>query len=84
MSFEAKFLESEQPGDYEPIIDALSTGGYNVIITVGSPMGNAMASKAKQYPDIKFGAGRNRVQSLFVIEFRNKRTIVTLRDTVDR
>ncbi len=54
MGFQAKFLESEQSGDYEPIIDALATGGYNVIITVGSPMGNAMASKAKQYPDIKF------------------------------
>ena len=28
--------------------------GYNVIITVGSPMGDATALKAKQYPDIKF------------------------------
>ena len=54
MGFQAKFLESRQPSDYEINIDALATEGYNVIITVGSPMGDATALKAKQYPDIKF------------------------------
>src|SRR5687767_10926143 len=54
MGFQAKFLESRQPSDYEMNIDALATEGYNVIITVGSPMGDATALKAKQYPDIKF------------------------------
>ena len=54
MGFQAKFLESRQPADYETNIDELATEGYNVIITVGSPMGDATALKAKQYPDIKF------------------------------
>jgi basic membrane protein A len=54
MGFQAKFIESGQPSDYETNIDALAAEGYNVIITVGSPMGDATALKAKQYPDIKF------------------------------
>jgi basic membrane protein A len=54
MGFEAKFIESKQPTDYEKNIDALATEGYNVIVTVGSPMGDATALKAKEYPNIKF------------------------------
>jgi basic membrane protein A and related proteins len=54
MGFQAKFLESRQPSDYETNIDALAAEGYNVIITVGSLMGDATALKARQYPDIKF------------------------------
>jgi basic membrane protein A and related proteins len=54
MGFQAKFLESKQPSDYETNIDALAAEGYNVIITVGSLMGDATALKAKQYPNIKF------------------------------
>jgi basic membrane protein A len=54
MGFQAKFLESRQPTDYEKNIDALATEGYNVILTVGSLMGDATALKAKQYPNIKF------------------------------
>ena len=54
MGFQAKFLESRQPSDYEMNIDALAAEGYNVIITVGPLMGDATALKAKQYPDIKF------------------------------
>ena len=54
MGFQAKFIESKQPTDYEKNIDALATEGYNVIITVGSLMGDATALKAKQYPNIKF------------------------------
>jgi basic membrane protein A len=54
MGFQAKFLESSQPGDYEKNIDAFAAEGTNVILTVGSPMGDATALKAKQYPNIKF------------------------------
>ena len=54
MGFQAKFLESRQPTDYEMNIDELATEGYNVIITVGPLMGGATALKAKQYPNIKF------------------------------
>jgi basic membrane protein A len=54
MGFQAKFIESKQPTDYEKNIDAFATEGYNVIITVGSLMGDATALKAKQYPNITF------------------------------
>jgi basic membrane protein A and related proteins len=54
MGFQAKLIESSQPTDYETNIDALATEGYNVIITVGSLMGDATALKARQYPNIKF------------------------------
>jgi basic membrane protein A len=54
MGFQAKFLESMQPSDYETNIDALAAEGCNIIITVGPLMGNATALKAKQYPGIKF------------------------------
>jgi basic membrane protein A len=54
MGLQMKFLESMQPTDYETNIDALAAEGYNVIITVGSPMGDATVLKAKQFPDIKF------------------------------
>jgi basic membrane protein A len=67
MGFQAKFLESRQPSDYEKNIDALATEGYNVIITVGSliapripeGMSDATALKAKQYPNIKFAVVDN-------------------------
>jgi len=54
MGFQAKFIESRQPPDYETNIDTLATDGYKVIITVGSSMGDATALKARQYPNIKF------------------------------
>jgi basic membrane protein A and related proteins len=54
MGFQAKLIESSQPTDYETNIDALVTEGYNVIITVGSLMGDATALKARQYSNIKF------------------------------
>ena len=54
MGFQAKFLESVQPSDYETNIDALAAEGYNVIITVGSLMGDVTAVKATQYPAVKF------------------------------
>lgn len=54
LGLQAKFLESRQPTDYETNIDTLAAEGYNVIVTVGSAMGDATALKAKQYPEIKF------------------------------
>jgi basic membrane protein A len=54
MGFQAKLIESKQPADYEANIDALAAEGFNVIITVGSLMGDATALKAKQYPSIQF------------------------------
>jgi basic membrane protein A len=52
--FDAKYIESKQPTDYEKNIDQFATENYNVIITVGFLMGDATAAKAKQYPNIKF------------------------------
>lgn len=76
MGFQRKFLKSGQPGDYETDIDLLASEGYNVIITVGPLMGDASASKAKQYPDIKsaivdnayFEGGLTNVTSLMFAE----------------
>ncbi len=52
--WEAKFIESKQPTDYEKNIDQFATEKYDVIVTVGFLMGDATAIKAKQYPTIKF------------------------------
>src|SRR5512136_2308981 len=52
--FDAKFIESKQPTDYEKNIDQFATEKYDVIVTVGFLMGDATAIKAKQYPNIKF------------------------------
>jgi basic membrane protein A len=52
--YDAKFIESKQPTDYEKNIDQFATENYNVIVTVGFLMGDATAAKAKQYPNIKF------------------------------
>lgn len=52
--WEAKYIESKQPTDYEKNIDQFATEKYDVIVTVGFLMGDATAAKAKQYPKIKF------------------------------
>src|SRR5512137_2323202 len=52
--WEAKYIESKQPTDYEKNIDQFATEKYDVIVTVGFLMGDATAIKAKQYPNIKF------------------------------
>jgi len=52
--FEARFLQSVQPADYEKNIDLFATEKFDVIITVGFLMGDATAKKAQQYPNIKF------------------------------
>jgi basic membrane protein A len=53
--WDAKYIESKQPTDYEKNIDQFATEKYDVIVTVGFMMGDATAVKAKQYPKIKFG-----------------------------
>ena len=52
--WEAQYIESKQPTDYEKNIDQFATEDYDVVVTVGFMMGDATAIKAKQYPDIKF------------------------------
>ena len=52
--WEANFIESKQPTDYEKNIDQFATENYDVIVTVGFLMGDATALKAKQYPNLKF------------------------------
>lgn len=54
LGFPAKLLESKQPGDDEPNIDALASEGYTVILTIGAAMGEVTAVKARQYPNIRF------------------------------
>lgn len=64
MGFQVKFLESHQPGDYEMNVDTLAAEGYNVIITIGSSMGDATALKATQYPNIKFAIVDSTISAL--------------------
>ncbi len=52
--WEANYIESKQPTDYEKNIDQFATEKYDVIVTVGFMMGDATAVKAKQYSNIKF------------------------------
>jgi basic membrane lipoprotein Med (substrate-binding protein (PBP1-ABC) superfamily) len=52
---DARFIESKQTTDYDKNIDQFATEGYAAIVTVGFLLGDATASKAKQYPAIKFG-----------------------------
>ena len=52
--WEAQYIESKQPTDYEKNIDQFATENYDVIVTVGFLMGDATALKAKQYPNLKF------------------------------
>ncbi len=52
--WDAQYIESKQPTDYEKNIDQFATENYDVIVTVGFMMGDATAAKAKQYPKIKF------------------------------
>jgi basic membrane protein A len=52
--WDAKFIESKQPTDYEKNIDQFATEKYDVIVTVGFLMGDATAAKAVQYPNVKF------------------------------
>jgi basic membrane protein A len=52
--WDAKYIESKQPTDYEKNIDQFATEKYDVIVTVGFMMGDATAAKAVQYPNIKF------------------------------
>ena len=52
--WDAKYIESKQPTDYEKNIDQFATEKYDVIVTVGFMMGDATAAKAVQYTNIKF------------------------------
>lgn len=52
--WEAKFIESKQPTDYDKNIDQFATEKYDVVVTVGFLMGDSTAIKAKQYPNLKF------------------------------
>lgn len=47
-------IESKQPSDYAQNTAALATTDSNVIVTVGSQMGDATALQAKRYPTIVF------------------------------
>lgn len=52
--WDAKYIESKQPTDYEKNIDQFATEKFDMIVTVGFLMGDATALKARQYPNIKF------------------------------
>lgn len=51
---EGKYVESKQETDYEKNLDLFATEGYDLVLGVGFLMGDALAKKAKQYPNVKF------------------------------
>ena len=53
---EVKSLESVDPAGYEADIRAMANAGYDLIITTFPPMSEATKSIAEEYPDTKFGA----------------------------
>jgi basic membrane protein A and related proteins len=55
LGIDGKFIESKQPTDYEKNLDQFATEKYDIIIGVGFMMADAVAAKAVQYPNIKFG-----------------------------
>lgn len=54
LGIEGKFIESKAETDYEKNLDIFAGEKYDLIIGVGFLMGDALAKKAKQYPDRKF------------------------------
>jgi basic membrane protein A and related proteins len=52
--WDARYVESKQPTDYEKNIDLFASQGFDVIVTIGFFMGDATAAKAIQYPDVRF------------------------------
>lgn len=51
---DGKYVESKQETDYEKNLDLFATEGYDLVLGVGFLMGDALAKKAKQYPNVKF------------------------------
>lgn len=54
LGIDGKYVESKQETDYEKNLDLFATEGYDMVLGVGFLMGDALAKKAKQYPNIKF------------------------------
>ena len=52
--FEANYIETQQPTDYEKNIQTFTEEGYDVIVTVGFMIQDATYKMAQQYPDIAF------------------------------
>ena len=54
LGLETKFIETQQPTDYEKNIEQFASEKYDVIITVGFMIGDATKKMAVKYPNIKF------------------------------
>ena len=55
LGIEAKYLESQQQGDYEANINAFLEEGCDLIVSVGFLLGDATAAAAEANPDQPFG-----------------------------
>jgi basic membrane protein A len=54
LGLDISYVVSASSSDYEKNIETFATEGANMIITVGFLMGDATATEAKKYPNIKF------------------------------
>jgi basic membrane protein A len=54
LGIDGRVVESESAQDYLPNIAALVRQGYDLVIGIGYAQGNAIATAAKRYPDVRF------------------------------
>lgn len=54
LGVQIRVLEAKSAADYVPNMASLARQGYDLIIGVGFAQGDAVATAAKQFPDVKF------------------------------
>ncbi len=54
LGIQGRVVESTSAADYVPNMTALARQGYDLIIGVGFAQGDAVATAAKRFPDVKF------------------------------
>ncbi|MGQ9674992.1 MAG: BMP family lipoprotein [Chloroflexota bacterium] len=52
--FQASYIETQQPTDYDKNIAQFADEGFDVIVTVGFMLGDATKAAAAKYPNVKF------------------------------
>ena len=54
LGIDGRVVESKSAADYVPNMTALARQGYQLVIGVGFAQGDAIATAAKRFPDVKF------------------------------
>ena len=51
---QARYIESNQPTDYQPNIEQFANAKYDMVVTVGFLLGDDTLAEAKKHPNMKF------------------------------